>query len=206
MSQQNSSPNVNRVVRLTGSQFHETVPVGRPTDHGGRRLNPAWSDLPEYSSDSMVPVAEANHLAVDLFWTALALVVEGFAVYGASLHATAASPVQEILADAEVSRRRAAGGQQSLAASGSGGSLASENSRTIDLTRGTWADARPPRRWSWLNSIGESAVTLWTHWHQERQIKRAVATLAQCDDRTLRDLGIWGRSDIERVVRYGRDH
>lgn len=204
MPQQNPSPNVNRVVRLTGSQIHETVPVARPTSHGGRQLNPASSDLSEYSSDSMAPVAEANHPAIDLWWTALAFVVEGFAVCGASLHATC--PVQEILADAEVSRGRAAGGQQSLAASGSGGLLASENSRTIDLTRGTWTDARPPRRWSWLNSIGESAVTLWTHWHQERQIKRAVATLAQCDDRTLRDLGICGRSDIERVVRYGRDH
>lgn len=206
MSQQNSSPNVNRVVRLTRPLIHEAVPVARPTDHGGRRLNPAWSDLPDYSSDSVVPIAEANHPAVDLWWTALAFVVEGFAVYGASLHATAACPVQEILADAEVRRRRAAGGQQSLAASGSGGSLASENSKTIDLTRGSWTDARPPRRWSWLNSIGETAVTLWTSWHQERQIKRAVATLAQCDDRTLRDLGIGGRSDIERVVRYGRDY
>jgi uncharacterized protein YjiS (DUF1127 family) len=39
----------------------------------------------------------------------------------------------------------------------------------------------------------------------EREIKKAVAALAKLDDRTLRDLGIPERSQIEQVVRYCRD-
>jgi uncharacterized protein YjiS (DUF1127 family) len=46
---------------------------------------------------------------------------------------------------------------------------------------------------------------LWKHWWREREINQAVAALSQYDDRTLRDLGINGRADIERVVRHCRD-
>lgn len=205
MSKQNSSPNVNGVARLSQTRIHETVPVIRSIDRGSGRLNPAWPDLPEYSSRPMVPVAKADHPAVDLWWTALAFVVEGFAVYGASLHATAAFPVHEVLSDAKVRPQRPAGGQQSGTVYANGGSQPSENSKVIELARATWTDRRAPRHWSPLGSLGETVATLWTHWRRERQIKRGVAALAQCDDRTLRDLGICGRSDIERVVRYGRD-
>jgi uncharacterized protein YjiS (DUF1127 family) len=153
----------------------------------------------------MVPVAEADHPAVDLWRTALAFFVEGFAVCGASLHATAAFPVHEVLSDAKVHRQRPAGCQQSGTVYANGGSQPSENNKVIELARATWTDRRAPRRWSRLGSLGETVATLWTHWRRERQIKRGVAALAQYDDRTLRDLGICGRSDIERVVRYGRD-
>jgi uncharacterized protein YjiS (DUF1127 family) len=40
---------------------------------------------------------------------------------------------------------------------------------------------------------------------REREIKKAVAALAKLDDRTLRDIGIPQRSQIEQVVRYCRD-
>jgi uncharacterized protein YjiS (DUF1127 family) len=39
----------------------------------------------------------------------------------------------------------------------------------------------------------------------EREIKKAVTALAEFDDRTLRDMGIPHRSQIEQVVRYCRD-
>jgi hypothetical protein len=39
----------------------------------------------------------------------------------------------------------------------------------------------------------------------EREIKKAVAALAKFDDRTLRDMGIPHRSQIEQVVRFCRD-
>jgi hypothetical protein len=39
----------------------------------------------------------------------------------------------------------------------------------------------------------------------EREIEKAVAALAKFDDRTLRDLGIPHRSQIERTVRYCHD-
>jgi uncharacterized protein YjiS (DUF1127 family) len=40
---------------------------------------------------------------------------------------------------------------------------------------------------------------------REREIKQAVAALAELDDRTLRDLGIPHRSHIEQTVRYCHD-
>jgi uncharacterized protein YjiS (DUF1127 family) len=40
---------------------------------------------------------------------------------------------------------------------------------------------------------------------REREIKKAVAALARLDDRTLWDIGIPERSQIEQVVRYCRD-
>ena len=39
----------------------------------------------------------------------------------------------------------------------------------------------------------------------EREIKKAVTALREFDDRTLRDMGIPHRSQIEQVVRYCRD-
>jgi uncharacterized protein YjiS (DUF1127 family) len=46
---------------------------------------------------------------------------------------------------------------------------------------------------------------LWTDWRHEREIKRAVRALAEFDDRTLRDMGIGDRAQIELTVRHGRD-
>src|SRR5882757_3403869 len=46
---------------------------------------------------------------------------------------------------------------------------------------------------------------IWTNWRRERAIKRAVYALAEFDDRTLREMGIPQRSQIERTVRHGRD-
>lgn len=46
---------------------------------------------------------------------------------------------------------------------------------------------------------------LWLRRRREREIKNAVAALAQLDDRTLLDLGIPRRSGVEQAVRYCRD-
>jgi uncharacterized protein YjiS (DUF1127 family) len=48
-------------------------------------------------------------------------------------------------------------------------------------------------------------ATLWSYWRREREIRQAAASLAECDDRTLRDMGI-ARSDVERVMRRSRDY
>jgi uncharacterized protein YjiS (DUF1127 family) len=47
--------------------------------------------------------------------------------------------------------------------------------------------------------------SLWTHWRNEREIKRAVRALTQFEDQTLRDMGIPERSQIELTVRFCRD-
>jgi uncharacterized protein YjiS (DUF1127 family) len=53
----------------------------------------------------------------------------------------------------------------------------------------------PTRSWSTVRSR-------WAHWRRERKIKKVVTVLVELDDRTLRDIGIPHRSQIEQVVRY----
>jgi uncharacterized protein YjiS (DUF1127 family) len=54
-------------------------------------------------------------------------------------------------------------------------------------------------------SAGSLLTMLAERGRREREIKKAVAALAKLDDRTLRDIGIPQRSQIEQVVRYCRD-
>ena len=61
------------------------------------------------------------------------------------------------------------------------------------------------RHRSLLAFLYDATARLWAHWRREREIKRAVAALTQFDDRTLRDMGISSRSEIEQVVRYCHD-
>ncbi len=85
---------------------------------------------------------------------------------------------------------------------------ADNNGNIVRLDRAAPRDARLERSWNRLESLGATLGTLMdlpAHWRREREIRKAVAALMEFDDRTLRDLGISGRSDIERVVRYCRD-
>ncbi|MBR0747639.1 DUF1127 domain-containing protein [Bradyrhizobium japonicum] len=56
-----------------------------------------------------------------------------------------------------------------------------------------------------MSELSEKFTALWAHWRREREIKSAIAALSKYDERTLRNLGIHGRADIERMVRYCRD-
>jgi uncharacterized protein YjiS (DUF1127 family) len=123
--------------------------------------------------------AEAGN-ATGWWSVVLPFLMEGFAVYGAALHPNAAFSVEAMQRTASVRAPRPAGGQP--------------------LT-----DLHARRRWRWWAALGETAAVLLMHWWREREINRAVAALSSYDDRTLRDLGISGRADIERVMRYCRD-
>ncbi|WP_454625185.1 DUF1127 domain-containing protein [Bradyrhizobium cenepequi] len=57
----------------------------------------------------------------------------------------------------------------------------------------------------WLTSLKEAVLSLHAHWQREREIRKAVAALSQFDDRTLRDMGIVSRTEIEHAVRCWRD-
>ena len=57
---------------------------------------------------------------------------------------------------------------------------------------------------NWLARSWSIIVNRWQHWRREREIKKAVAALVELDDRTLRDIGIPDRSQIEQAARYGR--
>jgi uncharacterized protein YjiS (DUF1127 family) len=64
--------------------------------------------------------------------------------------------------------------------------------RTPSLTTSAW-------------QMGSLRTVLVEDERREREIKKAVAALEKLDDRTLRDIGIPQRSQIEQVVRYCRD-
>jgi hypothetical protein len=57
----------------------------------------------------------------------------------------------------------------------------------------------------WLALAWRATAKRWTIWRREWDIKAAVAALSDHDDRTLQDMGIPHRSQIEQIVRNGRD-
>jgi uncharacterized protein YjiS (DUF1127 family) len=57
---------------------------------------------------------------------------------------------------------------------------------------------------NWLARSWSAIVNRWEHWRREREIKKAVAPLLELDDRTLRDIGIPDRSQIEHAARYSK--
>jgi uncharacterized protein YjiS (DUF1127 family) len=64
---------------------------------------------------------------------------------------------------------------------------------------GDWSSHRIWRK-AWA-----AVANRWARWRREREIKKAVATLAEFDDWTLRDIGIPHRSQIEHAARCGRN-
>jgi uncharacterized protein YjiS (DUF1127 family) len=67
------------------------------------------------------------------------------------------------------------------------------------------ANQRTPSLTTSGGKMGSLRTLLAERGRREREIKKAVAALAKLDDRTLRDIGIPQRSQIEQVVRYCRD-
>jgi uncharacterized protein YjiS (DUF1127 family) len=74
-----------------------------------------------------------------------------------------------------------------------------------ETTDGSATPERLPRyRRKWASPIGTAVARLWRNWRHENEIRRAIQELATLDDRTLRDLGIRDRSEIEFMVRCCR--
>jgi uncharacterized protein YjiS (DUF1127 family) len=172
------------------------------TGAAARQTPAARLDLPEPSPAAISTTARAGYAPPSLWWSVLASFAEGFGAYGVALYPTGDIPVQAIL----VARRESLQhpGYPDLTATGHEHEidLLSENTR---LGGGSTRDARPPRHWNLLALIYDTFAALWARWHREREIRRAVVALAQFDDRTLRDMGIASRSEIEQVVRYCHD-
>jgi hypothetical protein len=57
----------------------------------------------------------------------------------------------------------------------------------------------------WLVMTWRAIASWWAMRRREREIKEAVAALAEYDDRMLLDMGFPHRSQIEESVRTGRD-
>ena len=203
MLKKQASRNVNRLVGLHDPGKGAAVCAVLPDDSGIARQSPAARlDLPQSSPAATSTIARAGYPPPSLLWSVLASFAEGFGAYGVALYPTGDIPVQAIL----LARR------ESLQHPGSREPTAFGHEHETDLLpedirlgSASTLDARSPRHRNLLASIYDTAAALWAHWRREREIKRAVVALAQFDDRTLRDMGIISRSEIERVVRYCHD-
>jgi uncharacterized protein YjiS (DUF1127 family) len=149
--------------------------------------------------------AEPERDASTFWWEAFAFFMEGFALYGAALHPTATIPVEAMLAARKNWQPHSDDGELQEPAQNGARDRGASKGGVVTLDRVRPHDAQPEHRWTWLRSLGETWTVLSTRLRREREIKRAVVALRELDNRALRDLGIGGRSDIERMVRYCRD-
>jgi uncharacterized protein YjiS (DUF1127 family) len=130
-----------------------------------------------------------------VFWSSVVdYVIDSFALYASSMHPVALFPVmpqpdqQDIPQPKQVSRHERRGFLRLVSTTGGEGPSS---------LRPEPASSPAPRAESAVGFAGDS--------RRERKIKKAVAALAELDDRTLRDLGIPDRSHIEQTVRYCHD-
>jgi uncharacterized protein YjiS (DUF1127 family) len=85
---------------------------------------------------------------------------------------------------------------------GSGSGARSADAGIAKFYGSAYADWSSHHIW---RKVWAAVANRWARWRRERQVKRAVATLAEFDDRTLRDIGIPHRSQIEHAARCGRN-
>ncbi|MGY8708662.1 DUF1127 domain-containing protein [Bradyrhizobium sp. 18BD] len=187
-----------RVVRLSATELDGPGWLARSDGRGLVRPG-SMRNVADTASRPAPPDAEPAQDAGTFWWALLFSLMEGFALYGAALHPTAVMPVHAILAarkDLELEPDAAEPVQSSAAV---------RHGNVVKLDRVGPSGARPERRWHWLRAVGESVAALVVWLRREREIRRAVAALQELDDRTLRDLGIRGRAEIEWTVRYCHD-
>jgi uncharacterized protein YjiS (DUF1127 family) len=203
MLKKHASRNVNRFVGLHDLRRGAAVCAVLSDDFGiARQTRAARPDLPESDSSAIPTVTGAGNAPTSLWWSVLASFAEGFGAFGVALYPTGDMPVQAIL----VARKESLQHPRSRELTATGHEHETDLlSESIRLGSGSARGVRPPWHRNLLALIYDAAAALWAHWRREREIKRAVVALAQFDDRTLRDMGIGRRSEIEHVVRYCHD-
>jgi uncharacterized protein YjiS (DUF1127 family) len=177
----------------------------------------------QFSPSSPVAMSRIDRAVAAL----LSSFIEGFALF-AMLHLPATSGIESYSTEAKAEqpektftherRRYLAIVSSSTRPEVTGSELKNETNRTGSGSGAPSADAgrvavndsssfeadRSDYR-NWLTKPWSAVAGRWQHWHHEREIKQAVATLVELDDRTLRDIGISHRSLIEHAARYGRN-
>jgi len=223
MLKNHSSRSGNRVIRrydwAYGKEVHVALNNARTAAHENlaRAARPVLADL-NLRSAVMPKATEADRLTsfLSLLFTVL---MEGFAFWGPSPYPIAAFPIEAVTESETTQKKRSSSRERrgfvSPVSSLARPESATEHERDIDrlATDGCPVESdRAPAlnvgqssRRNWLAWSWRGVVKLWTHGRREREFKKAVAALAKLDDRTLRDMGISHRSQIERVVRYCRD-
>jgi len=133
----------------------------------------------------------------------LAFFIEGFALCGASycnlLHAIATSPVESVSIESESENLSVPERRRSIAIVASS---MSPKSMSLAQSCSLRSFTDGPGLRDWLTSPCSTVASRWAQWRREREIKKAATALLALDDRTLRDIGIPHRSELEQVVRY----
>jgi uncharacterized protein YjiS (DUF1127 family) len=214
----NSQSAITAIRRYSGPEQTSHVAPRDRRDIPGERLTPS-AENSRSETNSFQATAMDRPDWPPVYWFFL----EGFALYGASLHglttgAVAASSgkagVWQSLARWWRERRKSI----SLVSSSARAELAVlESEDAIERTAfGSGmlstkdAATREADRYrfvhpGWLSMIWRAIASRWAKRRREREITKAVAALQEYDDRLLRDLGIPHRSLIEQIVRDGRD-
>jgi uncharacterized protein YjiS (DUF1127 family) len=178
------------------------------------------------SSPSITPaVTRADHEDTAPRSSVFASFGRAFALHGTSycnlLHAIATSPVGSCSIETEAEKLSVRERRRSLAVisssqgpklteveleqeasrAGPGSEERSEDAGLAEFYSSASFTDRSNHR-HWLTSPCSTVASRWAQWRREREIKKAVTALLELDDRTLRDIGIPHRSEIEQVVRY----
>jgi uncharacterized protein YjiS (DUF1127 family) len=189
-------------------------------------------DIPAKTPTAELSKAEANMLPEarpamaqpDAIWPSVyRFLLEGFALYGASVHGFAMSAVTPITSEAGAQRPPELSWRErlkpiSLVSSAARAEMVVLESKDAvgriafgsGLPSTREAAAREVDRYrfvhpGWLTTTWRAIASRWENWRRERAINKAVASLAEYDDRMLRDMGFPSRSQIEQIVRNGRD-
>jgi len=218
----NSSQSAHANLRQHDAPGH-TLRIG--ARDGGRSFLPDVSKQIPDPSETATKLLAATRPATgqaDAIWqSVLWFFLEGFALY--SLHWVATTPVTVIASEDDVRQRQKPARserQKSSLVSARAETTILEHQDAIDRTAvgtrkpSTRDSFMPPAREvdrhrfvqpGWLAMIWRAIARRWAKSRREREIKKAVTALAEYDDRTLRDVGIPDRSQIEQILRYDRD-
>ena len=218
MLKKHSSESVVRATRpsdTTGDEqaHHATLDNRYSTHEKLAGTNSGQSGFPPGHADG----GESAELGA---WSAVVtFLLESFALYGASLHPTAAFRVEPFLAQERIARQKGSSRERRericlLSPSEHPDQRSAEQEHdtnllphaSIESERAPALDAGRHGRWNCVTSSWHTVLAFWKDRCRERVIKRDIAALVDLDDRTLRDIGIFDRSKIEQVARYGHDY
>jgi uncharacterized protein YjiS (DUF1127 family) len=222
----NSPQSANAILRRYGVPEH-ALRIGARDGRGF--LAERLKQIPESSETAAksLPATRPATGQADTIWrSVLWFFLEGFALYGASLHWVATTAVTAIANEVDARQRQkparserqksislvspAARAETTIPEREGPIDRTAFGTRTPSTREGFASPAREVDRYRfvhprWLAIIWRAIASRWAKWRREREIKKAVTALAEFDDRTLRDMGISHRSQIEQIVRYGRD-
>jgi uncharacterized protein YjiS (DUF1127 family) len=201
-------------------QASQRVSLRHTRDIPGERLTPT-AEISKEEANLLHETRPATAQRSAIWPSVYRFLFEGFALYGASVHGLATA-VTTITSEVDALRppglpreRRKSIPLVSAAARAEMAALEREDAvdriafgSGIPSTRDAAKRAVDRYRFvhpGWLKRAWRAIASRWANWRREREINKAVAALAEYDDRMLRDMGFPSRSQIEQIVRNGRD-